>query len=218
MANKIVNYDGSISTSPQQLVFPETVEDIQAVLRDAARFPSPVRAMGSYHSLTPCASSDGTIINMSHMTRIIEIDKAGMTITAQAGLEYIDAEKALREHGLQFMLNIEIGNATLGSVACCHTKDALDGVEFAQISSYVTRIRWVMPNGELAEASETVNPELLPMVRSSYGLCGVIYEVTLRIKPIEAIHLSYVPRPVDELTQHEVDDFLDKSDGLLCWP
>ena len=36
MPNSIVNYDGSITASPQQLIYPETVEEIQAVLRDAA--------------------------------------------------------------------------------------------------------------------------------------------------------------------------------------
>ena len=59
MAKSITNYDGSITITPQQLVYPETVEEIQAVLRDGARYPSPVRAVGSYHSLTPCASSPG---------------------------------------------------------------------------------------------------------------------------------------------------------------
>ena len=89
MTNVIVNYDGSITSSPQQLVFPETVEDIQAVLRDSSQFPSPVRAMGSYHSLTPCASSDGTMLNMSRMNRIVEIDEGSMTSTSQAGLQYM---------------------------------------------------------------------------------------------------------------------------------
>ena len=96
MPNLIVNYDGSIRTSPQQLVYPETVDDIQAVLRDSVRYPSPVRAMGSYHSLTPCVSSDGTILNMSRMNRVVEIDAANWTFTAQAGMQFIDASKALR--------------------------------------------------------------------------------------------------------------------------
>ena len=55
------------------------------------------------------------------------------------------------------------------------------------------------------------------MMRSSYGLCGIVYEVTLRIKPIEALHFTYLPRPVNELTQAEVDNFLDTSEGLICW-
>jgi FAD/FMN-containing dehydrogenase len=217
MSNTIVNYDGSIVTSPQQVVFPETVEEIQAILRDATRYPSPVRAMGSYHSLTPCVSSNGTVVRMSRMTKIIDIDIAANTFTAQAGLEVIDASKALRAQNVQFMLNIEIGNMTLGSASCCHTKDALDGIEFGQVSSYVTGMKWVAPNGELGEASETTNPELLRRMRSSYGLCGIVYEVTFRIKPIEALHFSYLPRPVEELTQEEVDALLDKSEGIVCW-
>ena len=84
--------------------------------------------MGSYHSLTPCVSSPGTIVDMKGLDKIVSIDAEDMTFTAQAGLEMIDAADALRTQNLQFMLNIEIGNMTLGSAACCHTKDALDGV------------------------------------------------------------------------------------------
>ena len=217
MANRIVNYDGSIVTSPQKIVFPETVAEIQAILRDSTTYPGPVRAMGSYHSLTPCVSSDGTIVGMSRMTKIIAIDTATNTFTAQAGLEVIDASKALRAQNVQFILNIEISNMTLGSAACCHTTDALDGIEYGQVSSYVTGIKWVLPNGDLGEASESSNPELLRMMRSSYGLCGIVYEVTFRIKPIEALHFTYLPRPVEELTQEAVDGLLDKSEGIVCW-
>lgn len=217
MSNEIRNYDGSITTSPQQLVYPQTVEEIQAVMRDSVRYPSPVRAMGSYHSLTPCASSDGTIVNMSKMARVLSIDSTDLTFTAQGGLQIIEASRVLREHNLQFMLNIEIGNMTLGSAACCHTKDALDGIEFGQVSSYVTQIKWVTPAGDLAEASEADNLDLLRTMRSSYGLCGIVYEVTFRVKPVEVLHFTYLPRPVDELTQAEVDHLLDTSEGLICW-
>jgi FAD/FMN-containing dehydrogenase len=61
-------------------------------------------------------------------------------------------------------------------------RHALDGVEFGQVSSYVTEIKWVTPNGQLEKASETYNPEMLRLMRSSYGLAGVVHEVTLRIK------------------------------------
>ena len=217
MPNTIVNYDGSITMTPQQVVRPTTVEEIQEVLRDTARFPSPVRAMGSCHSLTPCVATDGTIIDMKGMKRVSEINEANKTFTAQAGLQFVEASDALRERDLQFMTNIEIGNMTLGSAATCHTKDALDGIEFGQVGTYVTHVKWVTPAGELAEASESSDPELLRKFRTSYGLAGVAYEVTFRVKPLEAIHLTYLPRPVDELTHSEVDDLLDNCEGLVCW-
>src|SRR5579875_2854092 len=195
MPSVIRSYDGSIISCPQRLVCPKTVEELQSVIRDTVQFPSPVRAMGHYHSLPPCASSDGTIVNMIAMDQILEIDESNLTLTAQAGVQILDAAKALRDRGLQMMLNIEIGNMTLGSAACCHSKDALDGIEFGQVSSYITRIRWVTPDGTLAEASESKNPQMLRILRTSYGLCGIIYEVTLRVKPLEALHLTYLPRP-----------------------
>jgi hypothetical protein len=215
--NTIINYDGGITTCPNQLAFPTTVAEIQSILRDRSRYPSPVRAKGSYHSLTPCASTEGTIIDMTRMKRILRIDTERMTLTAEAGLQLIDASKALRVKGMQFITNIEIGNMTLGSAACCHSKDALDGVEFGQVSSYVTEIKWVTPNGQLEKASETDNVDMLRLMRSSYGLAGVLYEVTLRIKPLEAIRFSYLPRPIDELTEQEVDHIIDSSEGLTCW-
>jgi hypothetical protein len=217
MPNEILNYDGSITATPQQLVYPETVEEIQAILRDPVKYPGPVRAVGSYHSLTPCASSTGTMIRMSKMARVLNIDPVNKTFTAQAGLEFIEGSKALAAQNLQYMTNIEIGNMTLGSAACCHSKDALDGIEFGQVSSYVIAMKWVTPSGDLAEASESTDPELMRKMRSSYGLCGVIHEVTFRIKPIEALHFLYTPRPVDELTQDEVNQMLDTSEGLICW-
>jgi len=217
MAHTIVNYDGSITMTPREVVRPQSVAEIQSILRDTARFPSPVRAMGSCHSLTPCVATDGTVIDMKGLNRVIEINETARTFTAQAGLQFVDASDALRERDLQFMTNIEIGNMTLGSAACCHTKDALDGIEFGQVGSYVTGIKWVTPAGELAEASENSDPELLRKFRTSYGLAGVVYEVTFRVKPLEAIHFTYLPRPVEELTQAEVDDLLDTCEGLVCW-
>jgi hypothetical protein len=216
MGADIVNYDGSITMTPQRVVRPTSVSEIQEVLRDTARYPSPVRAMGSCHSLTPCFATDGTLIDMRGMDRVVNIDASKNTFTAQAGLQIVKASDALRERELQFFTNIEIGNMTLGAAATNHSKDALDGVEFGQFSSYATKIKWVTPAGELAEVDES-NPELLKKVRCSYGLCGVVYEVTFRVKPIEVLHFTYLPRPVEELTQQEVDDILDNSEGVVCW-
>jgi len=219
MPNVIVNYDGTITSTPRVIVAPETVEQIQSVLRNPAHYPSPVRAMGSNHSLTPCAASQGTIIDISRMKRfsIDTSNPAGATLTAQAGLEIVEASQELRKQGLQLMTNVEIGNLTLGSAACCQTKDGLDGIEFGQVGSYVTRIKWVTPAGDLAEASAAESPDLLRMVRGSYGLAGVVYEVTLRVKPIETLHFTYLPRPVDELTQEEVDQLYTSAEGMVCW-
>src|SRR5687768_12607365 len=141
VSTPIINYDGAIVTTPREFVHPSTVEELQAILRDTVRYPSPVRAMGSNHSLTPCAASTGTIVSMGAFNRIVRIDPEKMTLTAEAGMQLVDAAAVLRKQNLQFILNIEIGNLTLGSAACCQTKDSLDGIALGQVNSYVTGIK-----------------------------------------------------------------------------
>jgi len=213
----VTNYDGSIVSSPQQLVRPRSVEELQQILRERDRYPSPVRAMGSYHSLTPCVSSPGTIVDMTALDQVVGIDAQKMTFTAQAGLEMIAAAGILRTQNLQFILNIEIGNMTLGSAACCHTKDALDGVGFGQVNSFVTGIKWVSPSGTLEEASAEQHPELLPLVRASYGLMGIVYEVTFSIKPLEIIRFNYEVLDVGRVTQNHISEVIASNDSMVCW-
>jgi FAD/FMN-containing dehydrogenase len=217
MSNTVTNYDGSISSTPQQLARPTSVEELQNILKQRDTYPGPVRAMGSYHSLTPCVSSPGTIVDMKAMDKILRIDAEKMTCTAQAGLEMIDAAEALRKLKLQLILNIEIGNMTLGSAACCHTKDALDGVGFGQVNSFVTGVKWVSPSGALEEASEEKNPELLPLIRASYGLAGIVYEVTFKIKPLEIVRFDYDVLDVAAVTQDHISQVIASNQCMVCW-
>jgi hypothetical protein len=129
----------------------------------------------------------------------------------------IEAAEILRQQNLQFVLNIEIGNLTLGSAACCQTKDALDGVEFGQVNSYVTGVKWVSPSGTLEEASQDKNPELLSLVRASYGLAGIVYEVTFRVKPLEIIKFDYHVYDVDGLTEGQVSEIIASNESMVCW-
>ena len=71
MTTTITNYDGGITSTPQQHVHPKSVAELQEILRDRQKYPGPVRAMGSNHSLTPCAASTGTIIDMSGLKAIV---------------------------------------------------------------------------------------------------------------------------------------------------
>ena len=217
MPMQITNYDGGVVTLPQKLVRPESVEELQAILQDTKRFPSPVRAMGSFHSLTPCASSSGTIVSMSGLKKIRDLNAQTMTLTAQAGLQLLEVAEILRRQHLQLLLNIEIGNITLGSAACCQTKDSLDGVEYGQVNSYVTNIKWVSPSGELQEAPEDKDPELLSLVRSSYGLCGIVHEVTLKIKALEVVRFNYLLYDVNDLTQEQISEIIANNESLVCW-
>jgi FAD/FMN-containing dehydrogenase len=185
----VSNWFGDIESRPAVIVDAETAEEIAAILRDRERYPSPVRAVGSNHSTTPCGVAEGgTLIRMRRMDRIVEIGDD--SVTAQAGALYHDVAQELRKHKLQFFVNVELGNMTMGSAACGGTKHSSMLGEFGQVASYATAIKMVTPDGALVEVTDA-DPELLQLTRSSYGLFGIVVEVTFRVRPMVPMRVRH---------------------------
>lgn len=183
----VTNWFGDVVSHPAVVVDAHSVDDIVGVVTHPDRYPSPVRAVGSNHSTTPCGTvNGGTLIRMK-MNRILAI--GGDTLTVEAGATYFDLAKELEGHGLQFFVNTEIGGLSAGSAACAGTKDASFPGEFGHVGSYVTAMKLVQPSGKLLEISDA-QPDLMQKARSSYGLFGIVYEVTFRVRPLipTAVH------------------------------
>lgn len=195
---------GDLDWAAGVLVEARCVDDVVATLRDTERYPSPVRARGSGHSTTLCGIADGgTVVDVTRMNRIIAVGSD--TVTAEAGALLIDVAKELEQRGLQFYVNMEMGNATVGSISCCGTKDASMPGEYGQASSYCVGMKMVMPWGEILEVDEK-DPELLQAARSSYGLLGIVVEATFKVRPLQAMEVEH--------EVFKVDDFLRRLPEL----
>ena len=80
------------------------------------------------------------------------------------------------------------------------TKDASFSGEFGQVGSYNTGVKMVFPSGYLLEVIQDQDPQLMHILRSSYGQLGIVYEVTYRIKPRTPMHVHH--------TIYSLQDFL----------
>lgn len=192
--NTVSNWFGNVISHPAVIVDAYHVEDIVAVMKDPVKYPSPVRAIGSNHSNPPCGVADGGTLIRMKMNQILGIgqDAAGQpTLTVQADAIQLDMAKYLEAHNLQFYVNTEIGSLSAGSASIAGTKDASFEGEYGQVGSYVIGVKMVLPNGELMEVTEAAQPELMQLVRSSYGLFGISYEVTYRIRPLIPMHVHH---------------------------
>ena len=200
---EVTNWFGDIVSHPSVIVDANSVDDVIAVLTDAVKYPSPVRAVGSNHSTSACGAADGGTLIRMRMNRILAIGPD--TITVEAGARHIDMARELEKRGLQFYVNTEIGSLTAGSAACAGTKDASFPGEFGQVGSYVTGMKLVTPKGEIVEITEA-QPELLHKARSSYGLFGIVTEVTYRIRPLTPMKVYHETFTLEE--------FVAKLDAL----
>jgi hypothetical protein len=214
----ISNWNGSARFTPARVATPRDIEELIGIVNDRATFPSPLRALGSLHSLNESVATDGTAVFMKHFTSISE--PANGRVTVGAGVRMIDLKNALKRHGVQLGVVPEIGNATAGSVACCGTKDSSLGREgFGQISSTVVGVRMVTATGDRATITDEAE---LRLVRSSYGLLGIVYEVTFAVEERQKVGYEYrrlkldawlkTGRPVPPPDSPEI---LGDADGFL---
>ena len=134
---RFVNWNGSASSAPGVVAVPRDVDELIRVVRDRESYPSPIRPAGNFHSLVPCFETTGTQVLLSNF-RDVRVDLTAMTITVGASIPMIRMRDMLRLFGMQTEVTPEIGTATVGSVACCGTKDSSVGERgLAQISSTV---------------------------------------------------------------------------------
>ena len=158
-------------------------------------------------------ADQGTLIQMKNMNRTLDVGPD--TVTAEAGALYIDVAHKLQEQNLQFYVNTEIGNLSIGSAACGGTKDASMPGEFGQVCSYATNIKLVTPAGERVEITED-DPELIQVARSSYGLLGVVYEVTLRTQPIKPMAVDHIEYSREQF-EREFPSLKERDESMFMY-
>ena len=210
----VTNWFGDLVSHPTVVVGANSADDVVAIIRDPAKYPSPVRATGSSHSTTACASVEGgTLVQMSNMNRILSM--TGDSVTAQAGALYIDIAQELEKQGLQFYVNTEIGNLSAGSAACCGTKDGSMPGEYGQVGSYVTGLKMVLPSGDILEVDESP-PDLLRQVRSSYGTFGIVTEATFRVRPIQPMAVYHETFSLEDFVQ-KLPELFARNESIMYY-
>lgn len=209
----VQNWNDSAGCAPVRVVYPQTVHELADIVKDKDKYPSPLRAGGELHSLNSCFATDGTLVMMKHFKAIGQ--PANGTITVGAGVTMIELRDKLKSHGLQIEVVPEIGNATAGSVACCGTKDAsLGPAGLGTISSTVVGVRMMDAHGNHPPVDDTTTTSpTMAEIRSSYGLLGIVYEVTFSTHALQKLSYRYAWFKLDPLPT--LKDVLGHADGFL---
>ena len=212
------NWNHTAVSRPAVVVVPQTVEALTEIVCDPAKSPSPVRPAGHFHSMNDSISTPGTQVLMNHFTGI-EVDLQAGTITVGAFVSLLEIHRALQPFDMQIEVSPEIGNATAGSVACCGTKDASIGPHgLGQVSSCVVAMKLVNAKGEIEAASMMKDPARMHVLRCSYGLLGIVFEVTFRIQKQVLLQQRFTSFKLNPLP--EIRELFDDADGVLalCLP
>ncbi|MEO0998096.1 MAG: FAD-binding oxidoreductase, partial [Pseudomonadota bacterium] len=164
------------------IIRPKNLNELHGVMEPSAKRAKPIRPLGAGSAATACATAaGGTVIDMTSMDDIVNIGDD--TVTVQAGVRIAKLADALEQHGKEIPGCIDLVNRTVGGAvasACIGPSLARDGGNF---SSQVVALKAITPQGKLLTVDQR-RGKLLEAYRLSYGMLGVIYEVTLKIRPL----------------------------------
>jgi FAD/FMN-containing dehydrogenase len=180
------NWGLSRSTRPAVYAEPLSYADVQAVVRDAGRFPAPVHPVGSLLSVTSTFANDGgTLVCLRKLDDILGLEEDGsgrQTVRVQAGCRLKKLNLWLPARGLEIPFQAEIGEATVGSAAVGDTKESsLDGPGY--FSAHVVGITYVDEHGWLQSLTDRRDGAAFYEFKCSFGLSGIVVECQLEVRP-----------------------------------
>jgi FAD/FMN-containing dehydrogenase len=171
------------STGPAVTIQATTPSEILQILRDWKHYPSPVRPTGSGSSTTRCITANGgTQLDLSAMNRVLKIEQD--TVTVQPGITLPDLAQVLAAEGLELIGGFDLASRTVGGAVCAPGLEASMAGDVSQFAAHAVQLKVLSPNGKRFVVSDKTK-SLLALMRLSYGLLGVVYEITLRVRPIQ---------------------------------
>ena len=163
-----------------------------------------VKVAGSGHSFTDIACTDGVMVDLSGMNRVLAVE--GNEVTVEAGITLRELGPALAERGLALENQGDVDAQTVAGAISTATHGT--GGRFGNISSQVVGVRLVTAGGD---ATTIVDGEDLLAARVSLGALGAISAVTLRCVPAFTIHRVDRPLPLDDVLAR-LDEHVDSHD------
>ena len=191
------NWAGDQRCAPERVERPASEDELARLdRRRAAR-----EVAGAGHSFTDIACTDGLMLDLSRMNRVLRVD--GNEVTVEAGITLRELGQALAARGLALENQGDVDAQTIAGAISTATHGT--GGRFANISSQVTGVRIVTGRGDLVELRD--GDDLLA-ARVSLGALGAISAVTLRCVPAFTIHRVDKPLPLDDVLAR-LDEHVD---------
>jgi L-gulonolactone oxidase len=207
---------------PRAVVRPGAEPELAAAVRAAADRGERVKAVGRGHSFSDCACTDGTMVDLGAMDRVLDADPGSGLVRVQAGITLHDLGRELAARGLALENQGDIDAQALGGALATATHGT--GVAFANLAARVEAARLVTASGEVLELPASsvggdADPDALRAARVSLGALGIVSELTLRAVPLFTLHRRDAPRPLEE-TLDRLDELAAAADHfeLFAFP
>jgi D-lactate dehydrogenase (cytochrome) len=182
---------------PDAVVFPETTEEVVAIVRLCVTAEVPIIAFGAGTAIegnfTPVRG--GISLDMTRMDAILQVNPDDFDCTVQAGVRREQLNEHLRDMGLFFPIDPG-ANATLGGMAATRASGT-NAVRYGTMREAILSLRVVTPDGRDIRTARRARKsaagyDITRLMIGSEGTLGIITEITLRLHGIPEVISSAV--------------------------
>lgn len=175
---------------PLIVVLPETVEQVQEVLRICHRYQVPVVARGAGTGL--CAGAmphaNGVVLSLAKFKHILEIDPLSRTARLQPGVRNLAISEAVAEFGLYY------GPDPSSQIACtiggnvAENSGGVHCLKYGLTVHNILSVELITVEGERltigGDGLDSCGMDLMALMTGSEGLLGVVTEVKVKLLPV----------------------------------
>jgi FAD-linked oxidoreductase len=192
------NWAGNVALSPARTVSPSTAEALAEAVRRAAEEGLRVKAVGTGHSFTAAAATDGVLIRPERLRGLRRLDSRAHTVTVAAGTPLSELNEKLAAAGWSLTNMGDIMEQTVSGAVSTGTHGT--GRSSASLAEQVTGLELVLADGSSLRCSREENAEVFEAARLGLGALGVISELTFSIEPLFLLTAREEPMPFERVT------------------
>jgi L-gulono-1,4-lactone dehydrogenase len=196
------NWAGQQRCAPTAIERPRSEEELAELV---ARSRGPLKVVGSGHSFTDIACTDGLMLDLSRLDQVRSVD--GELVTVEAGITLAALGVELAERGLALENQGDIDRQSLAGALATGTHGT--GARFRNLSAKVAALRLVDGSGEVVDLSGKSDPDAWRAARVGLGALGVVSALTLRCVPLFTVRRVDEPRPLAD-TLDRLDEHADR--------
>lgn len=175
---------------PMLVVLPDTVEQVQAIMRVCHQAKVPVVARGAGTGLSGGALplGDGVLLSLAKFSSVLDIDTDNRTAHVQPGVRNLAISEAAAPYGLYYAPDpsSQIACSIGGNVA--ENAGGIHCLKYGLTVHNVLQIKVITVEGERltlgSQALDAPGYDLLALFTGSEGMLGVIVEVTVKLLPV----------------------------------